>query len=68
MSKNTKKKLYNWWISADFRWVIPFALGVSAVVLATLDAIYPYMSDYRMGAVGCVAAMLFYAIHAGPRP
>lgn len=68
MNKNTKKKLYNWWINADFRWVTPSVLGVSAVVLVILDATDPYTSDYRAWAVGCVAAMLFYATHAGPKP
>lgn len=43
-------------------------LGTSAVVLAVLDAIDPYTSDYRMWALGCVAAMLLYAIHVGPKP
>lgn len=68
VNKNTKKKLYNWWINADFRWATSFVLVISAVVLAILDAIDLYTSAYRTWAVGCVAAMLLYAIHAGPRP
>lgn len=68
MNTNSKKKLYNWGINADFRWALPFVLGISAIVGAILDAIHPYTSDYRMWAVGCVAAMLVYAIHAGLRP
>ena len=67
MSKSTKKKLYDWWINADFRWVIPSALGISAVVLAILDSIDPYTSSYRMWAVGCVAAMLLHALRVGPK-
>lgn len=68
MNKSTKKKLYNRWVDADFRWVIPSALGVSAVVLTVLDAIDPNTPDYRMWSVGCVVAMLLYAIHVGPKP
>lgn len=68
MKKSTKKKLYNWWINADFSCVVPYALLASAVVLAVLDAVDSYTPHYRMWAVGCAAAMLFYAIHAVPRP
>lgn len=65
---SNKRKFYDWWVEADFWWVTPSVLGISAVVLAVLDAIDPYTSDYRMWAVGCVAAMLFYAVHVGPKP
>jgi len=65
--RNTRK-LYAWWVEADFWWVTPSVFGISAVVLAVLDAIDPYTSDYRMWGVGCVAAMLSYSIHVGPKP
>lgn len=68
MNKSFKQKLYAWWVNADFRWVTPSALGISAVVLAILDAVDPYTSDYRMWEVGCGSAILFYAIHIGPKP
>lgn len=67
MSRGHKKSLYNWWINADFRWLTPSVLGVAAVTLAVMDAVDPYRSDYRMWAVGCIAAMLFYGVHVGPK-
>lgn len=60
-------RLYKWRIEADFWWVLPSLLGAAAVILAVVGAIDPYTSDYRMWAVGCVAAMLLHAIHVGPK-
>ena len=63
-----KSRLYKWLVETDFWWVIPAILMTAAVVLVILDAIDPYPYDYSMWAVGCVAAMLIYAINTGPRP
>lgn len=62
-----KKRLYKWWVEADFWWVLPAILGTASVILAVMDAIDPYTSDYRMWAAGCVAAMLLHALHVGPK-
>ncbi len=62
-----RKRLYKWWVEADFWWVLPAILGTAAVILAIMDAIDPYTYDYRMWAVGCVAAMLLYAFRIGYR-
>lgn len=62
-----ERKLYDWWVEDDFWWVTPSVLGISAVVLAVLDAVDQYTSDYRMWAVGCVVAMPYYSIHVGPK-
>ena len=46
----------------DFWWVLPAILALAAMVFTVMDAVDPYTPDYRMWALGCVAAMLMVAM------